>query len=56
LVFATDYPQDFTGVSTDTGKGMGALREYITAIRTLDLKDAEKTAILGGTAATLLGL
>jgi len=56
LVFATDYPQDFTGVSTDTGKGMAALREYITAIRTLDLKDTEKEAILGGTAATLLGL
>ena len=22
LVFASDYPQDFTGVNTDTGKGM----------------------------------
>ncbi len=56
LVFATDYPQDFTGVSTDTGKGMTALRDYIDAIRGLRLTDAEKDAILGGTAAKLLGL
>ena len=56
LVFATDYPQDFTGVSTDTGKGMDALRDYIDAIRALPLTDAEKDAIMGGTAAGLLGL
>ena len=56
LVFATDYPQDFTGVSTDTGKGMSALRDYIDAIRGLPLTDAEKDAIMGGTAAGLLGL
>ena len=56
LVFATDYPQDFTGVSTDTGKGMAALRDYIDAIRGLPLTDAEKDAIMGGTAAKLLGL
>ena len=29
LVFASDYPQDFTGVNTDTGKGMQELRNYI---------------------------
>lgn len=56
LVFATDYPQDFTGVSTDTGKGMAALREYIAAIRGLNLDEAQRAEILGGTAATLLGL
>lgn len=56
LVFATDYPQDFTGVSTDTGKGMSALQDYIKAIRDLDLTAAQKEAVLGGTAAGLLGL
>src|SRR3990170_2571371 len=56
LVFASDYPQDFTGVNTDTGKGMRELRGYIDAIRRLDLKDQVKEAILGGTAAGLLKL
>jgi len=56
LVFATDYPQDFTGVSTDTGKGMSALQDYIKAIRDLDITAAQKEAVLGGTAAGLLGL
>ena len=35
---------------------MGALRDYIDAIRDLPLTDAEKDAIMGGTAAGLLGL
>ena len=26
LVFASDNPQDFTGVNTDTGKGMSELK------------------------------
>ncbi len=56
LVFASDYPQDFTGVNTDTGKGMRELRGYIEAIRRLDLPEATKEAILGGTAAQLLKL
>jgi predicted TIM-barrel fold metal-dependent hydrolase len=56
LVFASDYPQDFTGVSTDTGKGMAALREYIAAVRGLDLKQELKDGILGQTAARLLKL
>lgn len=56
LVFATDYPQDFTGVSTDTGRGMSALREYIDAIRRLDLEQQVKENILGGTATKLLRL
>src|SRR6185436_4100749 len=33
LVFASDYPQDFTGVNTDTGKGMSELKNYIAAVR-----------------------
>lgn len=56
LVFATDYPQDFTGVSTDTGKGMAALRDYIAAVTSLDLKEEVKQGILGRTAARLLKL
>jgi len=56
LVFATDYPQDFTGVSTATGKGVGAIRDYIAAVRSLDFKDEVKEGILGGTAAQLLEL
>jgi predicted TIM-barrel fold metal-dependent hydrolase len=54
LVFASDYPQDFTGVNTDTGKGMSELRNYIEAIRKLPLADERKEEILGGTAARLL--
>jgi aminocarboxymuconate-semialdehyde decarboxylase len=56
LVFATDYPQDFTGVSTDTGRGMTALREYIAAVKNLGLDEKIKNGILGKTAAKLLGL
>jgi predicted TIM-barrel fold metal-dependent hydrolase len=56
LVFATDYPQDFTGVSTDTGRGMAALREYIAAVKNLDLAEEVKSGILGNTAARLLRL
>jgi hypothetical protein len=54
LLFASDYPQDFTGVNTDTGKGMGELRNYIEAIRHLPLGKGITDAILGGTAARLL--
>ena len=56
LVFASDYPQDFTGVNTDTGRGMKELKEYIQAVRNLPLADATKEAILGGTASRLLKL
>jgi predicted TIM-barrel fold metal-dependent hydrolase len=56
LVFASDYPQDFTGVNTDTGRGMKELRGYIDAVGALPLDDASKQAILGGTAARLLKL
>lgn len=56
LVFATDYPQDFTGVSTDSGKDMRAIREYISAVKSLDLSEEIKEGILGKTAAHLLKL
>lgn len=52
LVFASDYPQDFTGVNTDTGRGMSELKNYVEVVRRLPL--GEK--ILGGTAAQLLKL
>jgi hypothetical protein len=54
LVFASDYPQDFTGVNTDTGKGMSELKSYIETIRNLQLDASQKQAILGATAAGLL--
>jgi predicted TIM-barrel fold metal-dependent hydrolase len=56
LVFASDYPQDFTGVNTDTGRGMDELKNYIEAIRRLPLDEQSKADILGGTAAQLLKL
>ena len=56
LVFASDYPQDFTGVNTDTGKGMAALKNYIDAVRDLPLTQKSKDEMLGGTAAALLKL
>jgi predicted TIM-barrel fold metal-dependent hydrolase len=56
LVFASDYPQDFTGVNTDTGKGMKELKNYIETIRNLPLDPKPKEKILGDTAAALLGL
>ncbi len=56
MVFATDYPQDFTGATTDTGKGARDIRKYIEEIRALPLPDATKAGMLGETAAELLGL
>jgi predicted TIM-barrel fold metal-dependent hydrolase len=56
LVFASDYPQDFTGVNTDTGKGMAALHDYINAVRHLALDQKKIDAMLSGTAAELLKL
>ena len=56
LLFASDYPQDFTGVNTDTGRGMKELKAYIDAVRALALSDATKEAISGRTAAQLLKL
>jgi hypothetical protein len=56
LVFASDYPQDFTGVNTDTGKGMRELKNYIDSIRSLSLGQKTIDAILGGIAIGLLKL
>lgn len=56
LVFATDYPQDFTGATTQSGKTFLDIRAYIDDIRSLDLPAGASDAILGGTAATLLHL
>jgi aminocarboxymuconate-semialdehyde decarboxylase len=56
LVFATDYPQDFTGATTQTGKGVERIREYIGLVRSLELPDGAAQAILGETAADLLHL
>ena len=56
MVFASDYPQDFTGVNTDTGKGMKELKNYIETIRNLPLDEKSKKKILGDTAAELLKL
>lgn len=53
LVFATDYPQDFTGATTQSGKGVPQIGEYIALIRNLAPAGAAE-AILGGTAARLL--
>jgi predicted TIM-barrel fold metal-dependent hydrolase len=54
LVFATDYPQDFTGATSQSGKTPAHIRDYIDEIRRLDLPEGTAHAILGGTAAELL--
>ena len=36
LVFARDYPKDFTGVNTDREKGMLELKKYVETVRELD--------------------
>jgi aminocarboxymuconate-semialdehyde decarboxylase len=56
LVFATDYPQDFTGATTHTGIGPEGIREYIRFVRGLPLPDGAAEAMLGGIAAGLLHL
>jgi len=56
LVFATDYPQDFTGATTQSGKGVENIRDYIALVRSLALPDGAGEAMLGGNAARLLGL
>ena len=56
LVFGTDYPQNFTGVSTRTGKNVSSIRDYVDAVRGLDLGDEVKEGILCTTATRLLKL
>jgi len=54
MVFATDYPQDFSGMTTSTGRGVPGIREYVDRIRALNLPENVKAGMLGGTAMTLL--
>jgi predicted TIM-barrel fold metal-dependent hydrolase len=56
LCFATDYPQDFTGVQTATGVGADGMAAYAQRIRSLDLPAGDIEAILGGNAARILRL
>ena len=56
LVFGSDYPQDFTGATTQKGKGVPHIREYIELVRGSGLPAGAAAAILGGTAAKLLHL
>jgi aminocarboxymuconate-semialdehyde decarboxylase len=53
LVFATDYPQDFTGATTQSGKGVTAIREYVTLVHEMAPSPGVARAILGDTAADL---
>jgi predicted TIM-barrel fold metal-dependent hydrolase len=55
LVFATDYPQDFTGVSTLPGVRTPTVPEYIGTVRK-KLPPAVAEKVLGGTASELLKL
>ena len=55
LVFATDYPQDFTGVSTASQGGTPTIGSYIQAIRDR-VSPPQAENIFGGTAARLLGI
>jgi len=56
LLFATDYPQDFTGATTQTGAGVPGIAEYVRFVKSLPLPDGAGEAILGATAAGLLDL
>jgi predicted TIM-barrel fold metal-dependent hydrolase len=56
LVFATDYPQNFNNSDPREGKGVDGVKEYIADIRRLPLDESVRTAMLGGTAASLLKL
>lgn len=53
LVFATDYPQDFTGVSTSSAVQPPTVPQYVEAIRK-KLPASIANRVLGGTAAELL--
>ncbi|MBI3939278.1 MAG: amidohydrolase family protein [Acidobacteria bacterium] len=55
LVFATDYPQDFTGATTSSGPEAMTMPGYIASIRQ-QAAPADAAKMLGGNAARLLGL
>ena len=54
MVFATDYPQNFSNDDPKTGKNVDGIREYIAKIQSLPLDARVKNDMLGGTAARLL--
>lgn len=56
MVFATDYPQNFTRSDPNEGKSVEGIVEYVDTIRDLDLDPRVTAGMLGGTAASLLGL
>lgn len=56
IVFATDYPQDFSGVQTDTGKGPEDMARYVEAFKELPYDRHEIDWMLGEHAAELLKL
>jgi predicted TIM-barrel fold metal-dependent hydrolase len=56
IVFATDYPQDFTGVQTATERGPAAMAEYVELFRGLPYSEEDRAWMLGGYAASLLKL
>jgi predicted TIM-barrel fold metal-dependent hydrolase len=55
LVFATDYPQDFTGTATSGAGASSDMARYVADVRALDLPNGSVDAMLGGTAEALLG-
>ncbi len=55
LVFATDYPQDFTGASTTASNPGEQIGAYIVAIRD-QVSPSEAEEMLGKTAVGLLKL
>jgi predicted TIM-barrel fold metal-dependent hydrolase len=54
LVFATDYPQDFTGTATGGPGATTEIARYVADVRGLELAGDEIDAMLGGTAEALL--
>jgi predicted TIM-barrel fold metal-dependent hydrolase len=54
LVFATDYPQDFTGTQTSGPGASTDIARYVADVRELELPPEDLEAMLGGTAAALL--
>jgi predicted TIM-barrel fold metal-dependent hydrolase len=56
LVFATDYPQDFTGATTRTGRDVQGIRDYAELVRRSGETDGSADLMLGATAARLLKL
>jgi hypothetical protein len=56
MVFATDYPQNFSNNDPKIGKNVDGIREYVAAIESLPLDAKIKNDMPGGTAPRLLKL